>query len=200
MRIAVATLFVLGLPTSAASVAMAQPVAVVVSVEGIAQVSLASASTPVAMLQLLFTGHVLGLDGSGKVVVLYLATGHEYSLIGPARVRIDAKSVSVLEGRGASLRVPPPEKIVHLRPERIVQAGMVMRAGAVSPSGAAAAAGRANPNELELRRPAPGASVAERAAYGLWLEHVGAMIEARAVWRELAAEMQDQAGLSSRTR
>ena len=48
MRIAVATLFVLGLPTSAASVAMAQPVAVVVSVEGIAQVSLASASTPVA--------------------------------------------------------------------------------------------------------------------------------------------------------
>ncbi len=198
LRGAATAVFTFLLLTSAA--AMAQSVAVVVNVEGKVQRTNDGTSARVTMLQLVSANETLVLTDGAKLVLLYMATGHEYSLLGPATARVGAASVAVLEGKDAVLRSPLIDKVVHLRPDRIVQAGMVMRNPPALEPGSSRASQQATSVEIELRRPALGASISERTVYGLWLEHVGAMIEARVVWRELAAERPEEAALVARAR
>ena len=183
----------------ACSVAKAQSVAVIANVEGEVHFTHAVSTAPATMLQLVSADTVMKLGNSGKVVLLYLATGHEYSLLGPATSRIDTTSLTVIDGKAATLRIPPPEKALKLRPERIVQAGMVMRLVAAS-APVAPMTGAVTPGHIESRRPPPRAPIEERVAFALWLEDIGAMTEARTVWRELAAERPEQEALASRTR
>ena len=181
------------------SVAQAQSVAVIANVEGEVHFTHAVATAPATMLQLVSADSALKLASGGKVVLLYLTTGHEYTMLGPATARIDATALTVIDGKAATLRIPPPEKAVKLRPERIVQAGMVMRAGPAS-APAAPMTGEVTPGHIESRRPPPRAPIEERVAFALWLEDIGAMTEAKAVWRELAAERPKQEALASRAR
>ena len=182
------------------SVAQAQSVAVIANVEGEVHFPHAVSTAPATMLQLVSADSALKLASGGKVVLLYLTNGHEYTMVGPATARIDATALTVIDGKAATLRIPPPEKVVKLRPERIVQAGMVMRSGPASAAPAAPMTGEITPGHIESRRPPSRAPIEERVAFALWLEDIGALTESRAVWRELAAERPKQEALASRAR
>ena len=182
----------------ASLVCAAQPVAVVVDTAGAGSVKVGDATNKAAIFELLPAYAVLQLGASGRMVVLYMRSGDEFTIDGPSTVSVGASQLVAMDGRAPVRRTPPAGQEVRLRPERVAQGGVVMR-GVAAPRMADAATAPSS-REIEQRRPASGATVAARVAYGLWLEDAGAAAEARAVWRELATEFPDQAALVQRAR
>lgn len=105
-------------------------------------------------------------------------------------------------------------KEIRLRPGRVALGGIVLRS--IKPAQAnlgdnadpalrtdTAAAPGPQPTpvtaaDIEQRRPPPGASHAQRVAYALWLDDVGATAQARQAWRALSDERPGDAVLARR--
>jgi hypothetical protein len=192
--------------------ARAQPVAVVVDKAGEVTIDGAGAPRPVASLDMLDAGSRIRLVTGGRLVLLYMQSGHEYSATGPALLEVEPAQLKALQGAAAVRRVPPAGQEIRLRPDRVALGGIVLRSVRPADSGSAdkalptatadtaasPEAATATDAQIEQRRPAPGSPFAARVAYALWLDDVGATAQARAAWRALSAERPADAELARR--
>ena len=108
-----------------ASVANAKPAAIVTDIQGRATLLRGSQPVPVALLTEIGDDEVVELVGAARLVLIHYWPGHEYTLNGPARVRVGFGSLETLSG-------PPPERReartgVRVNPSGLVQAGVQMR-------------------------------------------------------------------------
>jgi hypothetical protein len=173
------------------------PVAIVVDATGVVQIGSGAEAHAVRTLELLSAGANLHINASARVVVLYLASGAEYSSVGLGLLEVGDSQLTALSGAPPSRWVPPPGTEVRLRVDRVVQGGVAMRK--IGLPEATSGSERIQP-DLESRRPAANAPFAKRVAYSLWLEDVGAWEEARAAWRGLALERPTDEGIARRAR
>jgi hypothetical protein len=192
----------------------AQPVAVVTDRAGEVSMDRAGAPQPVALLEVLNVGSRLKLANASRLALLFMQTGHQYTVDGPGLVEVGATQLVALAGAAPVLHLPPTGTEFRLRPGRVALGGIVLRS--MKPSDPAAGDGAkptqlsdtaavprkevasATDAEIEQHRPHPGASFATRVAFALWLDDVGATAEARQAWRALSEERPDDAVLVRR--
>jgi hypothetical protein len=122
-----------------------------------------------------------------------------------ARYRVelrDAAGAVLFTQSAQGLSLPFPDGI-ELHAEERYTWTVALDGGAVPAPGASASFNLA-PESLrdEARRLTPEASAAfaDRLVYGLWLEQVGALGEARQLWRQLAELRPDDDALAARAR
>jgi hypothetical protein len=180
---------------SAAWQCRAQPVAVVIDGGGTARVFAATGARSVQTLELLSPGTRLQIDAVAQIVVLYLASGVEFSFTGPGVIEVGSAQLIGLSGNPPVARTPTPGKEIRLRTQRTAQGGVVLRSVAADSPSPAAAAGSV---DLDARRPAADAPLASWVAYALWLDENNAGSEAKAVWRRLASERPSDPALAQR--
>jgi len=106
--------------------ALAQPVAVVTDVQGVAALAGAPGAT-VAMLQQLHAGQELGLAAGTRLALAYYANGAQYELRGPGNVSIDAQQPHAAQGATVHARPAAGPAPVRLKPAGLVQGAVVMR-------------------------------------------------------------------------
>ena len=118
-----AVAFVLALPASSA---WAQAIAMVTDVSG-----KITGPTPVTILSEIATDARLQLEPGARLVALYLGSGDEYILSGPAQVQFQAGGPNVLTGVKPQKRASPVGKggNVTIKPMGVTQAAYVMRSG-----------------------------------------------------------------------
>jgi hypothetical protein len=174
----------------------ASPVAVVVDRTGDVSIEALGASRQVASLETLNVGARVTLVNHGRLVVLFMPSGHEFTVMAPSRVEINDAELTLLSGTAPILRIPKAGGEVRLRPDRVEQGGIVLRGTAPvsSPPDSALS------EEIDRRRPEPGASWASRVAFALWLDDVGAKMESRQAWRTLALERPEDMAVARRGR
>jgi hypothetical protein len=200
----------------AAAPVSSQPVAVVV--DRVGEVTLEASNPPrtVALLELVGSSARIRLSSSGRLVLLYMHTGNEYTAVGPSLIEVGPNQLQALAGNDPVLHVPPAGKELRLRPGRVALGGVVMRSmktpeptpaasvGAIAGSEASAATqagGSSAPSsEIDARRPSAAASFADRVAFALWLDDVGASAEARSAWRALSEERPTEAALARKAK
>lgn len=180
---------------SAAWQCRAQPVAVVIDGGGTARVFAATGARSVQTLELLSPGTRLQIDAVAQIVVLYLASGVEFSFTGPGVIEVGSAQLIGLSGNPPVARTPTPGKEIRLRTQRTAQGGVVLRSVAAESPGTAAPTGSV---DLDTRRPASDAPLASWVAYALWLDENNAGSEAKAVWRRLASERPSDPALAQR--
>jgi hypothetical protein len=178
----------------AAAPGYAQPVAVVTDGGSVGRVFAASGSRKVETLELLNAGTRVQVDAVAPFVVLFLASGVEFSFTGPGVVEVGHGQLVALAGNPPQMRPPTPGKEIRLRTQRTAQGGVVLRSVAAEPLPAAAGGAPA----AEARRPAADAPLASWVAYALWLDEHQAGEEAKAVWRRVAAERPQDPVLAQR--
>lgn len=183
-----------GLALASAS-CIAQPVAVVVEAGGAARVLSNGGSRPVETLELLQPGARLQLDTSGRLAVLYLQSGIEFTFNGRGLIEVGTLLPVALEGDPPVRRLPAAGKEIRLRPDRVAQGGVVMRSLSAAPLASAAAQERA---DIQSRRPDANEPVASWVAYALWLEDAGAGAEAKTIWRQLAVQRPIERAIAKR--
>lgn len=108
--------------------AQAQAVAVVTDVKG--AVAFASGGKPVALLSELATGADIQLDKGATLSFVYLQSGTEFQLRGPARITLGATGPQSVAGASAILRssvVAAETARLQTTNGRVVLGGMVMR-------------------------------------------------------------------------
>ena len=194
--------------------AWAQPVAVVADRAGEVSMDRAGAQQPVALLEVLNVGSRLKLANASRLALLFMQTGHQYTVDGPGLVEVGATQLIALVGATPVLQLPPVGKEYRLRPGRVALGGIVLRS--MKPTDPAAGDGvketqlsdtAAVPRQevasatdagIEQRRPRPDASFATRVAFALWLDDVGATAKAHQAWRALSEERPDDAALVRR--
>lgn len=173
----------------------AQPVAVLIDGGGTGRVFAATGVRTVQTLELLSPGTRLQIDTVAQIVVLYLASGVEFSFTGPGVIEVGPAQLIGLSGNPPVARAPTPGKEIRLRTQRTAQGGVVLRSVAADTPSAAAPAGAL---DLEARRPAADAPLASWVAYALWLDENNAASDAKAVWRRLASERPTDPALAQR--
>lgn len=137
------------------------------------------------------------LEGGARIVAVYVESGVEYELKGPALIRFGKQQPESLSGstpvvRGKVLAASGRE--VRIKPRAVTQAAYVMRA--LGPKTKAPVSPNLQQN-IEQLRPAAGAAVSERVAFAAWLEQNGLKDEARKYWKEIAAERPDDTQIQS---
>lgn len=113
-----------------AAVVSAQAVAVVTNVKGEVTGTVASVSAPVALLSELSQGADVTLQPGALLNLVYLQSGVEFQLSGPARVTIGASEPRSLSGKGPVARssVVAAETVkLQTQNGRVVLGGIVMR-------------------------------------------------------------------------
>lgn len=111
----------------------AEPVAMVTDIEGKASLAEGAAKRELSILSELRPGARLQLQGGARVSVVYLGSGQEYELEGPAVVRIAAgqpEAVSGNQPKKGGVALAKGGSAVRIKPVVVAQAAIVMRSSA----------------------------------------------------------------------
>lgn len=109
------------------AMAQGKGVALITDLQGRATLASAGRSLDAAMLANLEAGTQAQLAAGSTLVVLYLADGSEYQIVGPAQVQFRADRPEVSAGAPAVRRVAPSVLQVRVKPNSVSQGAIVMR-------------------------------------------------------------------------
>jgi hypothetical protein len=115
---------------------MAATLALVTDLHGDATIEGGAKPQALSILAEIESGTRVRLQAQSSLVAVYLASGTEYAIVGPALVEFAERDVSVLSGPPASRRdsaFGPAGKDIRIRPVGIAQGGIVLRGGATGP-------------------------------------------------------------------
>lgn len=177
-------LVVLALTASALAVA-AEPLGMVIDVQGKATLGKA----PLETLSYLNAGNEIQLAPGAAMTATWYAGSKELKFAGPARLRVEPGGIKVVQGSAAQERSVAEEKLAATRklPSRLGQAAVSMRG--MKPMTQEQETAR------EKLRPADNAPFADWVMYAMGLEQIGLTGEAKGVWRKLSAQRPDDAKL-----
>jgi hypothetical protein len=111
----------------------AEPVAMVTDIEGKAMLSEGTAKHELSILSELKPGMRLQLEKGARVALVYLVSGQEYELGGPAVVRIAATQPEAQSGakpKKGGVALAKGGDAVRIKPVAVAQAAIVMRSSA----------------------------------------------------------------------
>jgi hypothetical protein len=136
----------------AATVAAADPVALVTEMSGAATVATNRSPTALGVLQDLSAGARLTLASGSHVVVVHTASGAVYDLAGPGTFRVQASAIEPADANAQLKRreLPPEIRAYRLDAAVAAQASLVMR-GASQPTLDGPDGGVLSENELRYR-------------------------------------------------
>jgi hypothetical protein len=170
---------------AAASVAQAQiaePLGMVIDVQGSATLTNAGKTAPLEMLSYLRPRNEVQLSQGAQVVLTWYAGAKEMKFSGPARLRVEPGGIKVVQGGAAQERAVTNEKVAATKklPARLGQAAINMRGlKPMTPEQEA---------QREKLRPAENAPFGDWVMYAMGLEQIGLTSEAKGVWRKLSAQ------------
>jgi hypothetical protein len=170
---------------AAASVAQAQiaePLGMVIDVQGSATLTNAGKTAPLEMLSYLRPRNEVQLSQGAQVVLTWYAGSKEMKFSGPARLRVEPGGIKVVQGGAAQERAVTDEKVAATKklPARLGQAAINMRGlKPMTPEQEA---------QREKLRPAENAPFGDWVMYAMGLEQIGLTSEAKGVWRKLSAQ------------
>jgi hypothetical protein len=116
-----------------ASAMAAEPVAMVTDIEGKAVLSEGRDKHDLSILSELKPGVRVQLENGARVTVVYLVSGQEYELGGPAVVRIGTSQPEALSGakpKKGGVALAKGGSTVRIKPVAVAQAAIVMRSSA----------------------------------------------------------------------
>jgi hypothetical protein len=117
----------------AASAACAQPLAIVIELQGRAVFESPGPGLPLELLSELREGARVRLEGDARAVALYLSSGAHYDLAGPGQVEFPAGGPSASGGATVLRRPVVPGREIRLRPTGLAQGGLIVRSGGLRP-------------------------------------------------------------------
>ena len=125
------------------------------------------------------------LSSGASMTVTWYAGSKELKFAGPARLKVEAGGIKVVQGGAAQERAVTEEKVAATKklPPRLGQAAINMRS--LKPM---------TPEQERAReklRPADNAPFSEWVMYAMGLEQIGLTGEAKGVWRKLSAQRPD---------
>ncbi|HUQ25332.1 MAG TPA: hypothetical protein VM140_06650 [Burkholderiales bacterium] len=170
-------LLALTLMTSTLALA-AEPLGMVIDVQGNATLG----KKPVEMLSYLNAGNEIQLSTGASMTVTWYAGSKEFKYAGPARLKVEAGGIKVVQGGAAQERAVADEKVAATKklPPRLGQAAINMRS--LKPMTPEQEAAR------EKLRPADNAPFGDWVVYAMGLEQVGLTAEAKGIWKKLSAQ------------
>jgi hypothetical protein len=177
-------LFTLGCLMAGACLA-AEPLGMVIDVQGDARVSGGGKTSRLEMLSYLEPQSEIQLGANTAVTVTWYAGAKELKFSGPAKLKVEQAGIKVVQGKAGQERAVAEEKIDATRkpPTRLGQAAIAMRG--MKPM---------TPEQEALReklRPGDNAPFGDWVVYAMGLEQIGLSGEAKGVWRKLAAQRPD---------
>ena len=109
--------------------AYAQPVAMVTDLTGKAQIQGDAQKTNVSILAEIDADRQIRLEPGATLVAIYLKSGHEYSVRGPALIQFKAEAPVALSGNAPQQRASTLTKDpqIRIKPMGVVQGALVMR-------------------------------------------------------------------------
>ena len=175
----------LGAPPHAAAQGKAEPLGMVIDVQGKGTITEAGKSSPLEMLTYLKPAAEIQLQSGAAMTVTWYAGSKEMKFAGPARLKVSASGIDVAQGKPAQERALADEKVDATRklPARLGQAAISMRG--IKPM---------TPEQETMReklRPAENAPLSDWVTYAMGLEQIGLTGEAKSVWRKLSAQRPD---------
>jgi hypothetical protein len=164
----------------------AEPLGMVIDVQGNATLTDAGRSSKLEMLSYLKPQNEIQLSPGTSLTVTWYANSKELRFAGPARLKVQPGGIEVVQGGPAQERAVGDEKVAATKklPSRLGQAAISMRAipKPMTPE---------QETQREKLRPAEGAPVGEWVMYAMALEQMGLTGEARGVWKKLSAQRPD---------
>jgi hypothetical protein len=124
---------VLALLALGADVLAAEPVAMVTDIEGKAVLSEGKDKHDLTILSELKPGARVQLESGARVAVVYLVSGQEYELGGPAVIRFNASQPEALSGakpKKGGVALAKGGSTIRIKPVVVAQAAIVMRSSA----------------------------------------------------------------------
>jgi hypothetical protein len=179
---------IVGALLAAAPLAQAQvtePLGMVIEVQGSATLGNAGKSSKLEMLSYLRAQNELQLSPGAQVTVTWYAGSKEMKFSGPARLKVEAGGIKVVQGGAAQERTLTDEKVAATKklPSRLGQAAINMRGlKPMTPEQEA---------QREKLRPAENAPFGDWVVYAMGLEQIGLTGEAKGVWQKLSAQRPD---------
>jgi hypothetical protein len=109
----------------------AQDLGVVLVVDHVGQVTLATPGAPrsIATLAVLPAGARVQLERASTLTLLHVASGDEYTLSGPGAAQIETSGVTASDGATSQRRAASSTKPMKLRSDALAMGGVVMRSG-----------------------------------------------------------------------
>ena len=158
--------------------ASAEPLGMVIDVQGNAMLG----KGRLEMLSYLNAGNDIELSPGASMTVTWYAGSKELKFSGPARLKVEAGGVKVVQGGKAQERTVTDEKVAATKklPARLGQAAINMRG--IKPMTPEQEAQR------EKLRPAENAPFGDWVVYAMGLEQIGLTGEAKGVWKKLSAQ------------
>lgn len=174
-------LFALTMMASALALA-AEPLGMVIDVQGSATVNDRGKTKPLDMLSYLNAQNEIQLSPGASMTVTWYAGSKELKFAGPARLKVEPAGIKVMEGGAAQERPVADEKMAATKklPARLGQAAISMRG--IKPMTPEQEAQR------EKLRPAENAPFGDWVVYAMGLEQMGLTSEAKGVWKKLSAQ------------
>jgi len=156
--------------------ASAEPLGMVIDVQGNAMLG----KGRLEMLSYLNAGNDIELSPGASMTVTWYAGSKELKFSGPARLKVEAGGVKVVQGGKAQERTVTDEKVAATKklPARLGQAAINMRG--IKPMTPEQEAQR------EKLRPAENAPFGDWVVYAMGLEQIGLTGEAKGVWKKLS--------------
>lgn len=184
------------LSVHAGAQAKAEPLGMVLDVQGTVAALEAGKSSRIEMLSYLRPGMELDLGAGAQLTVTWYADSKELRFSGPSKLRVARERIQVVQGAGANERSLGEEKVAPGKggmPGRLAQATIMMRS--MKPAGGNEAAPeltRAEQDRLAKLKPGAGAGFSDWLLYAVALEELKQTPEARPIWKKLAAERPDE--------
>ena len=174
-------LFALTMMASALALA-AEPLGMVIDVQGSATVKDAGKTKQLDMLSYLNAQNEIDLSSGASMTVTWYAGSKELKFAGPARLKVEPAGIKVMQGSAAQERPVADEKMAATKklPPRLGQAPINMRV--IKPLTPVLEA------QLVMLRPAENAPFGDWVVYAMGLEQMGLISEAKGVWRKLSAQ------------
>jgi hypothetical protein len=178
-----------------ASLALAaDPLGMVIDVQGKGTMTEGGRSAPLEMLSYLKPAAEIQLQPGASMTVTWYEGSKELKFTGPARLKVQPKGIEVTSGQAAQERALSDAKLDATRklPARLGQAAITMRG--IKPL---------TPEQEAMReklRPADNAPLSEWVTYAMGLEQMGLTGEAKSVWRKLAEQRPGDANLKALAR
>ncbi len=172
-------LFALTMMASALTLA-AEPLGMVIDVQGSATVNDGGKTKPLDMLSYLNAQNEIQLSPGAAMTVTWYAGSKELKFAGPARLKVEPAGIKVIQGGAAQERPVADEKVAATRklPARLGQAAINMRG--IKPMTPEQEAQR------EKLRPAENAPFGDWVVYAMGLEQIGLTSEAKGIWKKLS--------------
>jgi len=159
----------------------AEPLGMVIDVQGNATLG----KNRLGMLSYLNAGNEIQLAPGAALTVTWYAGSKELRFAGPARLKVEAAGIKVVQGGAAQERSVSDEKVAATKklPARLGQAAISMRGmKPMTPE---------QETQREKLRPAENAQFGDWVIYAMGLEQIGLAGEAKGVWRKLSTQRPD---------